>query len=126
LRMTDRIPAELLDHSGLLQEVIGIAGLQASDLSLAFDAFNKAQKLYQTAQDETALNRLQFLIAEARLNSGEMQPEDFVKAAHDIASHSYEQNNLLFAAQVELRSIEIGQTIAQDYAGMLEDLTKRS
>jgi tetratricopeptide (TPR) repeat protein len=126
LAMVEQVPAERLDQSAPLQEVIGRAALQTSELNLALDAFKKAQKLYQAERDETALNRLQYFIAEVGLESGDMPPEVFVRTAHRVALNSYKQNDVFFGAQVELRLIEVGQTLTVRFKGFPGELIERS
>jgi len=126
LEMIEQVPAEWLDQSARLQEVMGQAALQIGELRRASEAFNKAQELYQTKQDEIALNRLKYLIAEVGLASGDMSPEVFVRIADEVALKSYKQHDIFFGAQVELRLIEIGQTLTMRFAGLLEELIERS
>lgn len=126
LDMTGQIPEKWLDKSAPLQEFRGRAASQIGEPKLALNAFLKAQKLYQIEQDEAALNRLQFFIAQVNLSSGNISAEDFVRIAHKVTSNSYKQNEVLFGTQVELRLIEIGQTLTMRYKGLLRELIERS
>lgn len=126
LEMIEQVPSEWLDQSAHLQEVIGQAAFQIGELPRVREAFNKAQQLYRTKQDRSALNRLQYLLAEVDLASGDITSEAFVRTADIVASNSYKQNEVFFGAQVELRLIEIGQTLTMQLEGLLEELIERS
>ena len=126
LEMIEQVPSEWLDQSAHLQEVVGQAAFQIGELPRAREAFKKAQQLYRTEQDRSALDRLQYLLAEVDLASGDITPEAFVSTVDIVASNSYKQNEVFFGAQVELRLIEIGQTLTMRVEGLLEELIQRS
>jgi hypothetical protein len=126
LSMLKELPDEWLEQSALLLETRGMAALQVSDLDLAMRSFSQAEKLYREAQDRIASNRLRFLNAETQLKHGDIQPETFIRIAHQVAQDCYEQNEVLLGIQVELRLIAIGQTISTKYDNLLSDLADRS
>ena len=126
LTMMEEIPTDQLEQSASLQELRGRAALHLGELSIAQEAFNKAKSLYQVTHDESALNRLEYFIAEVGLSSGEVSPEDFVRVAHRVASNCYKRDDIFVGSQVELRLIEIGQTLTVRYGGLLKELIERS
>lgn len=109
-----------------LQEAKGRAALYTGELRVAHEAFNKAKLLYQTNHDESALNRLEYFTAEVGLATGEISREEFVRTAYKVASNSYKQHDTFFGTQVELRLIEIGQSLTMQYRGLLKELSERS
>ncbi len=128
LAMIQQVPVERSDQSAYLQEVRGQAAFQVGELDVALEAFGKAQKLYQAKQDLNAINRLQYFSAEVGLTRGNISPEDFVRTVHEVALNSYKQNDSFFGSQVELRLIEIGQTLTTRPGGFhfLDELIERS
>jgi hypothetical protein len=121
-----RIPSEWLSKSPALLESKGRAALQVGDIDVALKAFEQAQILYRDRQDNDSLNRLEYLVIEAQLVNGEIDRDEFIKAATRISQVSYEKNDILFGAQVELRMIEVGQALTIEVAGLLEDLLRRA
>lgn len=126
LSMLKQVPSEWLERSALLLETAGRAALQVSDLNLALESFNKAEELYQDVRNEEALNRLQFLIAEARFARGDIEPEAFIEIAHQVAQKCYEQSDVHLGTQVELRLIAVGQTILARHEGPVDRLIEQS
>lgn len=126
LKLLDEIPSQWNGHSARLLENEGLAALQAGEIRRALEAFGKAQALYQAQAELTAVNRVQFLEAECRLTTGDLKPEEYVRTTHRIAMVGYERSEILFGAQVELRMIEVGQTISTQYGGLLQQLMERS
>ena len=64
--------------------------------------------------------------ADVKLDQGEISPEEFLNVANTVVSWSYQHNEILFGSQVELRLIQVGQTIAQKYSNLLRELSERS
>jgi len=126
LEMIDRIPASMLEQSAHLQEVLGQAALQMGNPRRASEAFHRAQKLYQAERDYMGLNRLSYFLAEVELSSGDITRESFVETVDQVVSDSYKHNDFLFGAQVELRLIEIGQTLTMQVEGLYDSLVERS
>lgn len=120
--MIARIPSEWLSKSAVLLESKGRAALQVGDINVAVEAFKQAQILYKDKQDNDSLNRLEYLLIEAQLVNGEIKRDEFVRIARKISRASYTQNDIYFGAQVELRMIEIGQTLTFEFPSLLKDL----
>ncbi len=125
LENTEKIPVELLNQSAIIQETIGRAALQIGELERAIVSLEIAKSLYQSQEEKSAMLRLQYLVNEINLNKGEMSAEDFVHQANRIANEAYEHNDTLLGVQVEIRMIEIGQTISVHYQGLLRQLIER-
>jgi LuxR family maltose regulon positive regulatory protein len=126
LEMIDRIPAELLEQSARLQELLGQAALHIGDPRRAREAFEKAEELYKQEDNPRAENRLRYLVAEAELITGDIAPESFVRIVDQVASESYRRNDVLFGVQAELRLLEIGQTLTMQVDGLFHALVDRS
>jgi hypothetical protein len=126
LEWSERIPNVFLNGSASLCELVGLSSVQVGNLDDASRAFDKAKSFYTTQQDLGALNRLEFYIAEIDLDRGVISPEDFLRIAHRVSLWSYQHNDVLFGTQVELRLIQVGQTLALKYGNLLRQLIERS
>lgn len=126
LEMIDRIPAELLERSARLQELMGQAALHVGDPRRAREAFEKAEKLYKQEDNPTGQNWLRYFVAEAELITGDITRESFVRVVGEVASESYRRNDLLLGIQAELRLLEIGQTLTMQVDGLFHALVDRS
>lgn len=108
LKFTESIPEEYLEESSSLQEIIGRAALQTGQLERAMAAFSKAITLYENLND---INRIEFFLAEMKLDIGKLSPQEFVTTAKSVATNSYAQHEYFFGYQAELRAIETAQTL---------------
>jgi hypothetical protein len=125
LDMIARIPSEHLNGSGTLLESKGRAALQLGDVHAASEALKYAQAFYNNRQDDVSLNRLEYLLAEVRLATGEIGRDEFVRTANRTSQASYAKNDIQLGAQAELRMIEVGQTLTAESPDLLADLLKR-
>jgi len=126
LKMMDQLPHDWDSRTGSLLEIEGQAAFQAGEPRRAAEAFNRAEMLYQTQGDIAKVDRARFLVAECRLTMGELQPEDYVRMARQIAESSYRRNELFIGTQVELRMIQVGQTISMKHRDLLPELIDKS
>jgi tetratricopeptide (TPR) repeat protein len=126
LTWIDKIPGEQRINSPLLCEVVGLSALQIGNLERAAREFDRANNLYINQQDLVALNRLEYYSAEVGLDRGVISPEEFIKTANKVAIWSYKHNDILLGTQVELRLIEVGQTLTIKYGNLFSQLAERS
>ena len=126
IELCELIPEQQLYRSAIICESVGASALQIGDLHLAAQCFLKAINLYSLKNDNSALNRIKYHSAETKLEQGSISPEEFLNTANSIASWSYKHNEFFFGSQVELRLIEVGQTLTNKYGNLFRDLLHRS
>lgn len=122
----EKIPEEKRDSSALLSELIGIAALQVGKLDIAAQELIRAQNLFGLKNDKNALNQIEYFLAETHLATRTITPEEFVSIVKKVTLQSYQTNEILFGVQVELRLIEVGQTISTKYSNVLPELVDMS
>ena len=126
IELSKRIPEKQRYSSAIICESVGSSALQIGDLNLAAQSLSQATNLYILKNDNSALNRLKYLSAEVKLEQGSISPEEFLNVANSVISWSYQHNDILFGSQVELRLIQVGQTVAYKYSNLFRDLSERS
>ena len=126
IELSKRIPEKQHYSSAIICESVGASALQIGDLQLADHCLSLAIELYKLKNDYSALNRLKYLSAEVNLEQGNTSPENFLNIAISVVSWSYQHNEILFGSQVELRLIQVGQTIAYKYSNLFRELSERS
>jgi hypothetical protein len=126
LEWIEKIPKEQRNRSSLICELVGLSAYQIGDLDIASQEFEQAQSLSKDQQDNTTLNRLEYYSGEINLDKGLISPEQFLEIANKVTIWSYQHNEILFGVQVELRLVQVGQTISLKYSNLLPQLVKRS
>lgn len=111
LELVDDIPESYLAKSAQLQEMLGRAAYQVSEFDVAKIAFSKARALYLIEANSVAQCRLDYFNAEIDLESRKIDAQEFVEQTKTIALLSYDLSEEFFGCQVELRSIEVAQTL---------------
>ncbi len=125
LQWVERIPSVERPKSAKFAELVGIAALQVGKLDLADEQLLQARTRSEQDRDPATMRRLDYFIAEAKLGKAEISGEEFVHIVGEVVEDSYENQEILFGVQTELRLIQVGQTISGTHKGLLPVLLKR-
>ncbi len=124
LERIEQIPPDWIDKSAGLQEVKARCALQVGDLKKAAEAASKARSSYELEKDDASVDRTVYLLAEIGYSAGDATAQSFVKTVRRVVRNSYQRNDTFFAAQIELRMIEVGQTLTIQDTNLLQELIR--